>query len=70
MLEAKLRVPVERRALSETKRQAKQKLQEERSAANLAQAALQESAALETATNRTGEPYFGRYQTLSGRGQY
>lgn len=70
ILEAALLAPVERKVDYAAKRDTKRKLDQERLAEKLTQAAYLEKTALETATNATGEPYIGRYQNTKGIGHY
>jgi hypothetical protein len=65
-LAAVLRAPAERRLRKAVEREARQLHDEVRAAEKLAQAKAAEEAALGRPTNRTGEPYIGRYATKKG----
>jgi hypothetical protein len=65
-LAAALRAPAERRQRQAQERAARQLHNEVCAVAKLAQAQAAEEAALGRPTNRTGEPYIGRYATAKG----
>jgi hypothetical protein len=70
LLAATLRESMARRARRAAERVAKQKHDELRVAEAFARARAAEQKALHPSTNRSGEPYIGRYKNSKGTGQY
>jgi hypothetical protein len=70
LLQATLRAPEEQRKRLAAEKQTRQEKIVQRVADKLAQAEAAEKAALSNATNRSGEPYIGRFMNSSGGTYY
>ena len=70
MLDATLRASAEKKLRHESKRAAKKTQDADRVAEKLSRAISTEQVALSMSTNRSGEPYIGRYKTATGLSFY